>query len=537
MFRANRTSVVAAACGAALGLASAAAAQQAPTVIEISGATLLENFFRARASTVDYIDVDGNGVARGYPNSTNQQLANFGLPLGTGSGAEWPANVNWAVMYSAVGSTNGFQELINTGRTFVTAEDAAGSALAKNRRTAAYFNRYRYITAGTANDDNDPQFPPSVGLILNPANPHGAPVRSETTFIDWPANTVPNPDAFRALYTSVGVPSTAPSEGLTDIGGLAIDVAPLDVPTSYAVTQSGAPDLFANPLQPGYGNNARTAVDPDGSQALAGNRSNKLATLTGGANLYTPGVTPDADTIFDSSILFAPVAPVVNFGVGMSQIDMSNLNFLFSTGRLATGENLMVVTRDSGSGTRNAWDNSRGTDPSWQVGENVGVRNNSTADVVLGPSFLPSNKGGNNRVEPAVINHRLAVGYVGPERGVEQAWLTGGQMEILAVRADIAPYNQTTYNRPTIDNVLDNDGPSAWVIGGPSVLATFGDPRSAPPEKGGLGWMEPFNDTNQNGQYDDGEPFSDINGSGVRDAVEPRPAELNPPMRNLEAAA
>ena len=38
------------------------AASAQPYLINLSGATLLENFFSARASTVDFIDADGNGV-------------------------------------------------------------------------------------------------------------------------------------------------------------------------------------------------------------------------------------------------------------------------------------------------------------------------------------------------------------------------------------------------------------------------------------------------------------------------------------------
>jgi hypothetical protein len=317
-----------------------------------------------------------------------------------------------------------------------------------------------------------------------------------------------------------------------------VDIAPLDVPTTWATKQEGSPgaNFQLNPLQPGYGNNSRLAVDRDGGMTAAGERTNTLATLTGGANLFDPSLPPDENTIFDTQLVIAPVAPVVNFGTGVQQIDMTELRHLFAAGRRKSGENLMVVTRDSGSGTRNAWDNSIGLDPSWGVGDNCGIRNNAINNDLLGAAYIPSNKRGNNRVEPSVINHRLAIGYVGPERGIEQAWLTGGQMEIAAVRNDLPSYGGTQYVRPTIGAHLDN-GPNGWVIFGPAVLATFGDPTSAPSEKGGLGWLEPYCDGNSNGQYDAGEPFNDINENGQRDAVEPRPPVLNPAMRNAAAAA
>ncbi len=560
-----------AACGAAGSASSLALAQ--PVVTNIAGATLLENFFNKRASSIDFIDADGDGLARGFPLSTSDQLAPFDLPPSATEGP-WAnvgsTNVHWAIMYSAVGSTNGFQELIDFGRTYSTVPGTntnAAVSLRKSVRTAAYFNRYKFLNAGTANDDNDPQFPPLFGLIANDNNPMAAPIRSRTD------------GSFRALYTSTVSASTQPNEGLTVDGGLTIDIAPLDVPTTYAVTQSGAPGIGLNPLQAGYGNNGRLSVDKDGSQAATGNRSQKLANLTGGANLSStlPGVfnpAANSNTIFDTSLAFAPVAPIVNFGTGIQQIDMSDLNHLFSTGRRKTGENLMVVTRDSGSGTRNAWDNTRGIDPSWGYGENVGVRNNNSTNDELGATYLPSNKQGNNRVEPSVFNQRLAIGYVGPERGLEssgQFWLSGGLCEIAAVRNDIAPYNGTQFVRPTIGNVLDNQTGNGWVIGGPAALATFGDPLAAPAAKGGLGWLEPASDTDGNSMinpgvenwtdvngnkiYDLGEPFVDgsngavvdgvwngdryldVNGNQVRDAAETRPANLNPPMRNVESAA
>ncbi|MCW5764936.1 MAG: hypothetical protein KIT68_03045, partial [Phycisphaeraceae bacterium] len=524
--------IIASVCGTALGLGRAAVAQ--PTVVHISGATLLENFFSARASTVDFIDADGNGVARSFPVSTNQQLAPFFLPNPFPSNQVWSPSVKWVVVYSAVGSTNGYQELIDHGRSYVTnpgTNTNAAQSLRISARTAAYYNRYKFINAGAANDDSgglNPEVPVGFGQIFNENNPAGAPVRST---IDG---------SFLALYTSDRtLPSTAPNQGLADAGGLSVDIAPLDVPTTWATLQTGAAGFALRPLQPGYGNNDTQPVDKDGRRTANGTRSNKLATLTGGANLSTtvPGVFNPAatsGTIFDTAVLVAHVAPVVNFGVGRSQITLSELRHLFTAGRLPSGENLMVVNRDSGSGTRNAFDNSLGYDPSFGVGDNTGPRNNGPQFDRLGPTYLPSNKQGNNRVEPAVINHRLAIGYVGPERGVQQGWLTSGQMEICDVRNDT--YGGTQFVRPTIDRILDNDA-NGYVIFGPSVLATFGDPKSAPANIGGLGWMEPFQDSNGTPGYQLGEAFNDFNGNGLRDAVEPRPASLNPAMRNPSAAA
>jgi hypothetical protein len=529
---------MATACGAALGLTTLASAQ--PDFVSISGATLLENLFNARAATVDFIDVDANGVARGFPSGTNQQLAPYVLPTFSGTWV-WDPSVKVAVVYDAVGSTNGFQELLRFGRGFVTEPGTNTNrtvSLPIADRTVSYFNRYRHILAGVANnagDDSGADEFPDTGIITNSFNPGGTPVRS--------AMTLNANNSFTALFSSTAVPSTSPNEGITVDGGRTVDIAPLDVPTTWAVTQLGTPGFELNPLEPGYGNNGRLSVDKAGIPTVTGH---KLATLTAGAVLsttpsgvYNPAAT--TDYVFDSEIVVAPVAPIANFGAGVSQIRMTELRHLFTTGRMPTGENLMAITRDSGSGTRNAWDNSLGIDPSWNVGENVGARNNNVSNDKPGTAFLPSNKGGNNRVEESVFSSRLAIGYVGPERGFTssgQLFLTTGRCGIPDVMNDLPSYGGTSWVRPTADALLDNDGNTGYVIFGPGVVATFGDPKSAPAAKGGLGWEEMYDDNAPaNGMYDLGEAFSDFNGNGVRDAVEARPAMLNPPMRNETAAA
>ena len=81
-------------------------------------------------------------------------------------------------------------------------------------------------------------------------------------------------------------------------------------------------------------------------------------------------------------------------------------------------------------------------------------------------------------------------------------------------------------------------GPDGYNMVGTYTFSTIGDPASAPEADGGLGMLEPFRDMNGNCQYDMGiDPFADINLNGIRDAVEPRPANLNPAMRNVEAAS
>ena len=586
-----------AAAGGVAGLAGIASAQ--PTLIHISGATLLENFVQSRAVSNDYIDVDGNNVALApFFNGNLQQLAPYELPGATGGAATWTPATYWGILQSVSGSGNGFQELVNVGRTFSTTNSqtqsgcvtvfaydpdgagplAIGSPVASQAttdlhvafRTRAYFNRYRFINAGGLDNAGGDGAPVASSPLLNDANPAGFPFRADLT--GWTSSLATSNASYRAIFTAggnttgsrtnfttttfpcttsgmtnrlalrgeaapAGTPSTGGIDGIPGgtIGGMTVDIAILDVPTTYFATIAGSPAVNGTPLASGYGNNGAIARELSGAltatnSSFTNGGGNKLTALgTAVLSSTAPGVYPspndgtdNQNIVFDTSILFAPISPVVNFGTlnsaSDSNIRISELQHLYGTGRLPTGENLIVVTRDSGSGTRNGFQNSIGQDPSWGVGDNVGTRNNTDAQSRPGTTFLPSNKGSNDRVEFALGNTRLGVGYVGPERGVAgggasgglAGWLSNGQLAIPSVIADT--YGGTAESRPTLANLLGNTlstNPNAWVIGGPAVLSTFGDPTSAPAAKGGLGWQ---------GQ-------------------ETRPASLNPRMRNPEAAA
>jgi hypothetical protein len=147
----------------------------------------------------------------------------------------------------------------------------------------------------------------------------------------------------------------------------------------------------------------------------------------------------------------------------------------------------MVITRDSGSGTRNGFMNSLCIDPSWGVGENTGAFTRSSSNDLLGENFTPSNKGGSSRMEGTTRNHRLAIGHTGAERGIGR-WLDSGQLEILAVINDVNGTSAAQPVRPFVDNILFNSDPdTGWQIGGPETFSTIGDPGAESIADGGLG--------------------------------------------------
>ncbi|MCC7387832.1 MAG: hypothetical protein IT431_03600 [Phycisphaerales bacterium] len=493
----------------ATGLAGAAAsvATAQPYLVNGTGATLFQNFLRSPAATNDFIDVDGDCQLA----FDGDQLAPFDPSF------PWNSSQHWQVTYRVVGSVNGFAELRDWGLdAYVVGPDNDTDDLPVDQGTfrsdfsdESLWNRAPFVTAG---------LPSGNGYTT--LNPGGTPVRG--------------------LMDGSYLVTTSTDDG---IGGIHVDFAVIDVPISWSVRQNGQQVFNRVPTAPGYGDNTRVPTDGAGNDVVETNKLESLVGLNGTLNLNYSA--PDDHTAYDTLIANAPVGCPVNYGVGLSQITMSDLRHANATGRRLNGENLMVITRDSGSGTRNAFMNGIGLDPSWGIGENIGVRTVSSGADRLGPNFQPSNKGSSSRMDATVINHRLAIGHTGAERGVNGGWL-GVRADFLAVQADIK--GGTVYARPNLDAVL-NGGVDGYNITGPGVVATIGDPRSAAEELGGYGCLEPFRDygldgedgTNDTGegncQYEVGEPFIDINGSGTRNEIEPRPGSLNPAMRNEQGAA
>jgi hypothetical protein len=467
-------------------------------VVNVSGATLLENYVKSNASTNDYIDVDRNGVA-GWLRNGIQQLAPSG-----------PSNLTQplAVQYRVTGSVNGFVELTSfgAGRGITNnATDGTDAGLLRGARpsagitngnsTTSYFNRTTFITTPTGQ--------PTAGTgTYNLANPGGSPVTQSA-------------GTYTSLYAAPG----------TSSGGIyTSDVAPMDVSAFLAVQKAGGTPVWrALPNDPGYGrSNVVSPSRPFGAAGVGGESGN-LPTLNG-RNLDDGNpANANSNTIYSNKLAFAPIGPLVNYGTGITRVTMTDLQHIFVTGRAHTGENFVAVTRDPGSGTRNAFSNCIRVDPSWANGDNIGRFSTSGTESSLGNEYLPTNKGSSGVMETTVQNSRLGIGYIGTERGVtgsgNASWLSRNAMELADVQNDF--YGGTQYVRPTTNNIVHN-GPNNWVLGGQSVLATIGDPRSNAATAGGLGWggaFDPFVDSNCNGQYDAGEPYTDLNGNGRYDGV------------------
>ncbi|MFT3686594.1 MAG: GC-type dockerin domain-anchored protein [Phycisphaerales bacterium] len=452
----------------AMGLVGTAAtvAQADPAVINITGATLLQNFVKSPASTRDFIDVDHDGITLDENVGIRQQLApDIALPVG----GTFPANTKWLVHYRAVGSVNGLKELLRNGRTYFSGSstDSLGFPVAAvGASDGAYFNRTLFTAGGVASGAGASAF--------NAANPGGFPWLSTTPV--------------------TGVAPTAVFPGGAG-NGLRADVTPLDVPTRWAVSKTGSAAASRQPAQNGYGLNPAPTRRKDGVATAYGDAATSPGTYwsrladQGNATIAgAPGVAADGNTLFDTPLAYAPVAPITNVGTGLQQVKMSELQHLFVTGRMPSGENLTAVTRDAGSGTRNGFMNSLRIDPSYGVGENIGVESNATNEQQPGALYTPSNKGGSGTLETCVRYTRLGVGYTGAERTVS---LMGAdnRAEVLGVMNDVLGGN--VYVRPTAANVISNNNVNTWRIAGPAQLVTFGDPQAEAVVDGGEGSANP----------------------------------------------
>ncbi|MDX2115718.1 MAG: hypothetical protein SFZ24_08890 [Planctomycetota bacterium] len=449
-----------------------------PFVINVTGATLMENFIKAPASTNDFLDVDGD--TRIVPGQIDN-LAGV-LPANPYDATLW-----WVVQYRVVGSVNGFQELLDFGpgcavgndigdpSGATTVQNSPPNGLSSDVMQIGYVNSQQFTVNGQPGGTASAQF--------NANNPGGMPV---LTYCDGT-----NPVG-KATY------SATPRTTGDAAGGFRADVAPLDVPSAWALQAAGATVNFDDvPLEDGYGTNPRLNTTKSGATFIdpAGNPFGfKLAFAPPGVNFFNPSVTPNNLTVFDTDFAYTPVAAITNLGTGYRTITYTTQRHMLTTGRTETGENLVQVTRDTGSGTHNAYVNSFCVDPSHGVGEAIGGLSTAANEQLAGPLFIPGNKGGSSGVEATARNSRLAITYSGAERGVASSWLTAGRLEVMGVINDLE--GRTTAARPSIENVLgyvsiDTDRTSPYThvplanrydgynIGGPGILATIGDPRSS----------------------------------------------------------
>lgn len=442
-----------------------------------SGATLFVDFFKAAASTNDFLDVDGDGVFGGGGSFIDQLAPSVTL----GNTITWDASPGvafedqtyWGFQYYSVGSSNGFQDLVNSASTrFLASPDLPNSVPSEN----GLFNRSEWGTSG-GNLGYGPNAGASsvtsgVGTVY--ANTSGTPY---ATPIDFSLTDVPSLHVVRKLANpALGYDGGANEAASTDLGTW--NATPTQAGYGFNPVTSGS---NVNAVSPGFSNNLKSLENANG---------------TPGAVALNQNVnSPDSNTLFDTTVAYGPVGIIANYGTGFSTsvdannngtieasevkvggVEQSNLQHAFTTGRMNSGENLNVAVRDSGSGTRNGAMTSLGIDPAWGRGDNDGSKASSSDSDVLGPDFQVAHRGGSSRMEGVVQNNRLTIGYTGlsgSSRSVKDN--LDGKYEVLEVMFD--EKGGIAYVKPTVQSIVDNANVNTgYQIGGLVTFTTLGDP-------------------------------------------------------------
>jgi len=469
--------------------------------VNISGATLFVSFFTVNASTNDFIDPNCNGTG------TVRAIENLAPPFTN------PWNGWWLVQYRGVGSGNGLKEFVNSqvdGQTpTVTPVDNGyiNRFLYYDGETGTIYNPWgcdmpgACCVAGECTLEWEDDCTTLGGTFLgegtvcepNPCDPQtvvGACTYMEEGEEVCTRETAGDCAVLAGTYAGDGTVCEVCCDTGTPYCPTYIDLAIMDVPTRWFVKQPDGAEQATwdrNPGLPGYGMCPFTSWDMGQSNQL------KSLCAPSGNCLNIDTATPDANTVYDTSVAWVPIGIICSRGTGIGlgaksraegEITSSELQHLFTTGRLPNGENLVAATRDSGSGTRNGGMNSLGLDPSWARGDNLRKKSKDSQTDLLGPLHQATNKGGSSRMEGAVQNRRLAVGYtglIGSSRAIADS--STNKYEILSVKFDHQPGFDGNYTRPTLDNVLDNSyaNPNAWQIGGPETFASLGDPKGIGP--------------------------------------------------------
>lgn len=407
-----------------------------------AGATLFVDVFDNNpALTNDWIDCDGDGLF-GFYDSDNNGIPDAVDQLAPNTAPTIPT-AYWIIQYRSVGSVEGYLE-------FVT-----------------------YQLCG----DLFEVIPSERGLINN---------------LRWSNNVPPN----QCLGDAAAFGSGCTDDTQHDNDGLlpdctprcpsSVDFANLDVPALYGTQgPAGTPRFDRNPGEPGYGLND---VPGNRGTAAVGGQDHRLVDLSPdcamGASLNLNIASPDENTLYDTFVAWSPVVPIANRGTNLSLTDSSgfedgaitweDLRYGQVSGRRSNGENLAFATRDVGSGTRNAWANSLGIDPSQAVGDNIGVRALSNVNNTPGPNYQSTNNAGSGDQENTVQSNRLAVGYTG---------FFGGSRAVIDARNglyELLGYKRgTEVVRPTLEAIINNsDINTGFQIGGIQSFVTRGNPRA-----------------------------------------------------------
>jgi len=568
--------------------------------INISGATLFVPYFQAVASNNDWINPDNDKIPCSsdgfsqFKDSNCDGLVDFvGGDRADTLGRSYVCGQNWwgywLVQYRSVGSVNGYSEFIEwqtTGRLPNSVPSEEG--LINNCRWAqggaktgpcSGCEEYFLTKEGSGDlncdckvDGRDLQIFVNRlgGAPFTPCPPMACPgyttlmtMTENADFDGVPGVGIGDIPGFVQFLLSGGTVyqnSSFSGQTGTPVRPESVDLAFLDVPGKWGTQVTGGSPAFSRrPNQPGYGLNPVPSCTGFISNLPSLTRSKENGSSV---SLNFNQANPNGNTLYDTSVAFVPVVPIATQGTAKENVRFTELRHLLITGRLPNGENLVGCTRDVGSGTRNAYVNSLGIDPSWGMGENDGdlVRaenpvgfNPLNPNALVAPNaflgycrlgtagsdaplvyHVSANGESSTIVERITQNRRLAIGYTGlfgNGRAISDA--IAGDYEILNVCKDFDGDG---------DGFIDSDCTATPCDGGsyPSSGCNLGIPPFTPPANNTLantGFVRPTVDA----VLDNSDPRCSytIGGFGSfvsrGDPGSGRHGNTNPPIANCRA--
>jgi len=359
-----------------------------------AGASLFVNFFLEPNNTNDWIDPDHDQFWGYHPSGVPGYVDRLAAPWNPTLGF---LDTWWMFQYRSLGSVNGFNEFVNN--------QLLGTIGTSVPSEAGVFNGYRYANLGAIQWG---------GPYANPSGTPFEPCEIEFAFLD--------------------VPSAWAVKG----PGLEVPELPTGHPGHWWHWRHYFAEWWrSTPLSDTYGYNAipsSTGFEAQFDDLGRDSNGDGIDDVFLNTNIDDP----DEDTIYDYTAAWVPVAIIANRGTGVDQLRYTQAQYLFLTGRMPSGENLVAATRDFGSGTRNAAMNTMGIDPTWGRGDNVGNTIGAEALAYIGPTHQASNCGGSGIMEAAVQHRRLAVGYTGvcgSSRAAQDA--QNGRYEVVGMCKDI----------------------------------------------------------------------------------------------------
>ena len=370
--------------------------QPVPT-ITLSGSTALKNFTIAPGST---FLTPGSSVTLGPVGqeityaapagvATNYQIAsaNFGIPDAlTGSTQNHSAE---RVEWHEQGSVEGILELADSQ---INDSILPNSTYQPTLGNAVYVNgKFGGVFGGKGNGGTIPQ--------------PGAPVTQNGFTLAYQGNAARDPQALGKVQMAIS-----------------------DVNAAQAFSRAGTAAFNRAPGQAGYGqgNTALTAGPLGTADSRQSFNDDAVLNFTPGTidpgtgRAYAagnPGATGGVNNLNNTAVAQTATTFAANPGTGLEHVNRTDAQFLQAAGRLANGADFNVVTRDTGSGTRNVAANNVGLDPTWAVGENDSG-NGNVADPIpqtkIGPDIRFSNKtSGGSQLRPTVQSSRMAIGHLG----------------------------------------------------------------------------------------------------------------------------